>query len=235
MLKTVEHARIAGGIVCEMCARFNDGAVTSDSRPEEFSARAKDEGSPKPRSSPDNATGSVAAATDLRSFRNPRNWVWVVKVATLSRNPVRVRSRPRRRTRPAASPRSSGRRGRPPRPGCACSGSGCRSARWRRRRGLIWMALASVPVARGTPRTCTGISCAFAVASSRSKTRGLMFGPRKSTGPPPHFDVAELLLVVARRVGGVADVHRDADGRVDAVGGRRRAAQADLLRTVETP
>jgi len=37
---------------------------------------------------------------------------------------------------------------------------------------------ASVPVARGTPRTCTGISWAFAVSSSKSKTRGLMFGPR---------------------------------------------------------
>ena len=56
-----------------------------------------------------------------------------------------------------------------------------------------------------------------------------MFGPRKSTGPSPSLRVAELLLVVARRVGGVADVHGDADGRMDAVGAGRRAAQADLF------
>ena len=41
--------------------------------------------------------------------------------------------------------------------------------------------------------------------------------------------VAELLLVVAGRVGGVADIDGDADRRMDAVGAGGGAAQADLF------
>src|SRR5207302_5438366 len=41
--------------------------------------------------------------------------------------------------------------------------------------------------------------------------------------------VAELLLVVAGRIRGVANVHGDADGGVDAVGAGHRAAQADFF------
>ena len=50
---------------------------------------------------------------------------------------------------------------------------------------VICITLPSVPVARGAPRTCTASSFSLAASSSRSKTRGLMFGPRYSTGPSP--------------------------------------------------
>src|SRR4029077_118727 len=45
----------------------------------------------------------------------------------------------------------------------------------------------------------------------------------------PHLGLAYLLLVVAGRVRGVADIDGNSDGRMDAIGAGGGAAQADLL------
>ena len=87
------------------------------------------------------------------------------------------------------------------------------------------MALASVPVPRGSASIWTSIPSASALSMSSRSTTGFTLAPRAIAGPPSRLTSPAVTLLTLGWVGGVGHVNRHADQRIDSKRARRGAAQ----------